>query len=97
MREAEYKEGILTSLYRNLVDDQERKKEAELIKSRIQREIIERYEAKKKAYNQQLISIDKETENIKLSRQREIIERYKAKQLAYEQQLIPIEQAKKAI
>jgi protein tyrosine/serine phosphatase len=58
LREAAHKEGLLTSIYRNLVDDQERKKEAELIKSRIQREIIARYEAKKKAYSQQLISIE---------------------------------------
>ncbi len=58
LREATHDEGVLTSLYRSLVNDQERKKEAEKIKLRIQQEIIERYEAKKETYRQQLISIE---------------------------------------
>ena len=63
MREAAHNEGVLTSLYRSLVDDQGRKKEAEKIKLSIQREIIERYEAKKEAYKQQLISIEQAKKN----------------------------------
>lgn len=56
--EAVGKENILTSLYRSFIDDQERVKEVEQIKLRKQREILERYEAKKETYRQQLISIE---------------------------------------
>jgi hypothetical protein len=58
LREAAIYEGVLTSIYRSLFNDQERKKEAEKIKLRKQNEIMERYETEKEAYRQRLISIE---------------------------------------
>ncbi|MDD5322835.1 MAG: exonuclease domain-containing protein [Methylococcales bacterium] len=58
LREATINEGVLTSIYRSLFNDQERKKEAEKIKLSKQNEIMERYEAEKEAYRLQLISIE---------------------------------------
>jgi TPR repeat protein len=82
--EAKYNEKFLTSVYRSLINDRERKEEAQKITAKMQQQIIARYEESVQAYQRELSrkeEVKKEYQSLEASlndRVDEYITRYRA-------------------